>query len=1013
VLALMINLAMLVAGLFAYTRLNVDAMPQIDIAVVSITTTLEGASPELIESQITRPVEDAVAILSGLDNIQSTCDVGKSTVQVTFMVGTDGNAALQQCRDKVGAIANDFPEGTLDSVFAKYSSQEKAVMTVALSSRRPVRELTELAEYDLAQKLQTVTGVGDVVINGGQKRQIRIFVDAEKLQELKLPLGTVVQALRSHNVQMPGGTVRSHNNQYLLTVDGKISRAQDFADIVLEEASNKGQHARIIRLGEVAQVLDSQEDAVSFSRLNGEPVVTLDIKKTADANLLKVVEGVRYRLNEIQSTLPKDVAVSVVRDNSVSITQSVDDLKLDLVLGAGLACLTVLVFLGNFRLTLIAGVAIPISLVATLAFMYALGYTLNFMTLLALSLAVGIVVDDAVVVLENIASKLELNPGMQPDEASELGVGEIAFAVLATTMSLVALFVPLAFMPGIIGMYFRSWGITMAVAILLSMAVSFTLTPMLCSRWLKPAKAKTQVERDPWYQRLYLGILKISLKLRWLLLLASVGIFLLSGPLLGRVGKEFTTTEDQGNYTIALKIPHSWTLERLASELRPMEAEIARLPHVETVLTTCNQVDGSLYVKLKPYAKRQPYTVFEASREARQALQRYPIFEPSIALGDSGAFDLEFTVLGEDLEVLRKLGDGILEKLSKMPGVVDLKLSMEAGQPEISVRIDEDRAADLGVDVQQAGQSIQAAVAGLKVSTFQDGERGFDVRVQVQPNQRAQPQDVGQLLVPSSKAASGMVTLDQVAEISVEEGSASILRYQRQRKVAVQANLVAPASLQSANSEAQKALDQLKPPAGYGPIATGNSKLMADTAMAAFQSFLLSVLFMYMIMASQFENLLEPVLILSTLPLAVPFAIFSLIAAHMTLNIFSVLGLFLLFGVVKKNAILQIDRTNQLLATGLSSREAILEANRDRLRPILMTTLTLVVAMVPVALGGPTGATRAPMAMVVVGGQSLCLLLTLVVVPAATSILEDIQGWWHRPKTRKPEPEALAEEEPE
>lgn len=1009
----MINLALLVAGLFAYTRLNVDAMPQIDIAVVSITTTLEGASPELIESQITRPIENAVAILSGLDNIQSTCDVGISTVQVTFTVGTDGNAALQQCRDKVGAIANDFPEGTLNSVFAKFSSQESAVMTVALSSQRPVRELTEMAEYDLAQKLQTVSGVGDVVINGGQKRQIRIFVDSEKLEELKIPLQVVVQALQSHNAQVPGGTIRSHNNQYLLTVDGKISRPQDFAEIVLQESSNQGQHARLIRLGEVAQVLDSQEDAMSFSRLNGQPVVTLDIKKTADANLLKVVGGVRDRLDELKSSLPKDVSVSVVRDNSVSITQSVDDLKLDLLLGAGLACLTVMIFLGNFRLTLIAGTAIPVSLVATLAVMYALGYTLNFMTLLALSLAVGIVVDDAVVVLENIASKLELNPGMQPQEASALGVGEIAFAVVATTLSLVALFVPLAFMPGIIGMYFRSWGITMAAAILLSMVVSFTLTPMLCSRWLRPAKPKSKVESDPWYQRLYLVILKVSLKLRWLLLLGSLGIFLLSAPLLAEVGKEFTTKEDQGNYTIRLKIPHSWTLERLASELRPLETEIARLPQVETVLTTCNQVDGSLYVKLKPYAQRQPYTVFQASREARQALGRYPIFEPSVALGDSDPFELEFTVLGDDLEVLRKLGQGIQEKLSKIPGVVDLKLSVEAGQPEISVHLDPDRAADLGVDVQQAGQAVQVAVAGLKVSTFQDGERGFDVRVQLQPNQRAQPQDVGQLLVPSSKSHSGLVTLDQVAQVSMQEGSASIQRYQRQRKLAVQANLVAPASLQGVNSEAQKALDELKPPKGYGPVATGNSKLMADTALAAFQSFLLSVLFMYMIMASQFENLLEPALILMTLPLAVPFAIFSLIAAHMTLNIFSVLGLFLLFGVVKKNAILQIDRTNQLRATGMSSREAILEANRDRLRPILMTTLTLVVAMIPVALGGPTGATRAPMAMVVVGGQSLCLLLTLVVVPAATSILEDIQNWWQRPGTEKLKPQVPTEEEPQ
>lgn len=1001
VFALMINLALLVAGLFAYTRLNVEAMPEIDITIVTITTRLEGASPELIESQITKPIENSVAIISGLDNIRSACDVGESTVQVTFQLGVDGNSALQQCRDKVGGVAINFPQGTSQSTFARYSSDEQPVLTLALSSRRPVRELTEIAEFEVAEKLHTVSGVGDVVVKGGQKREVKILLDLVKLQELKLTINSVVDALRSHNTQVPGGSIRSRTNQYVLTVDGKLRKIQEFANIVVEASRNQRQsvqqdeHLRVVRLSDVAEVADSEAIATSFSRLNGEPVVTLDVKKTGGANLLKVVSGVRDRIDSLKKTLPADVDLRIVRDNSTSINQSVDDLKMDLLLGAGLACLAVLLFLGNIRLTLIAAVAIPISLVATLAFMSALGYTLNYMTLMALSLAVGIVVDDAVVVLENISTKLEQNPGMQPAEAASLGVGEIAFAVLATTLSLVALFVPLAFMPGMVGMYFRSWGITMAVAILLSMVVSFTLTPMLCARWLKPYQGEKAKAHDPWYQRLYIWVLDWSLKLRYLLLLGSAFIFLLSGPLVARVGKEFTTKEDQGNYTITLKLPHVWTIERVAEELRPLEQELRQLPHVENVLTSCDAVEGTIFVSLKDFDQRKPYTVFQSSQAARQILSRYHTFFPSIALGDRPPNDLDYTILGDDLVELKKLGQGVLQRLARVAGVVDLNLSIEPGQPEILVHLNADRTADLGVGVSQAGDAIQAAVAGLKVSTFQVGNRGYDVKVQVLPAQRAQPQDVAAILVPSNRSPQAQVPLAQVADFTIAPSSSSIARYQRQRKVSVRANLIPPASLQDATSTADKALKELNPPLGYGPVATGDAKLMAETAMAAFQSFLLSVLFMYMIMASQFENLLEPVLILSTLPLAVPFALFSLIAAGMTLNIFSVLGLFLLFGVVKKNAILQIDRTNQLKASGLSSREAILEANRDRLRPILMTTITLVVAMIPVALGGPTGAARAPMAMVVVGGQSLCLLLTLVVVPAGSAALEDCERLWN------------------
>ena len=1003
----MLNLSLIAGGLFAFTRLNVDQMPDVQIAYVTIDITLEGAGPELIEAQITRPVEDAVAVLDGVDELKSTSSVGRSHTQIKFQVGIDGDQALDQARQKVDALINQFPLNTETPVYGKYSSSEQPVVTLAVTGKRSLRELTEIAKRQVGDRLQTVDGVGDVKVNGGRERAILIQLDAAALEEHQISPAQVVAAVEAHSAQVPGGYIRNQDDEYLVTVDTNLVTAQDFANIIVNEPKTAvGQGAQSpdlgvdespVRVGDVARVIDGEKDPTSLSRLNGKDTLTLDVTKTAEANLVNVVKDVKDELDYLRKLLPPDIKVELVRDNSVVIEEAVTDLQEDILLGTGLACLVVLIFLFNLRLTIVAGIAIPISLIASFMFMWLFGFTLNYMTLLALSLAVGIVVDDAVVVLENITKTIE-ETDLEPIDAAQKGLEEISFAVLATTCSLVVLFLPLAFMPGEVGAYFRSWGVVMAVTISLSMVVSFTLTPTLSARFLKkrsgPATGPGFLMRT--LQNTYGAILGVALKLRWLVLIIVALSFIWGLHLLRSIGTEFLAKEDEGSYTVNLRIPSGWPLERAARELVPVEAELRKLPHVKNVLLTGDGSTPSFYIGLEDWDKRKPYDEFDSIDEARQVLARFALLQPSVDTGDDK--DFEYVIAGDDLGELTKLANGMMDGMRKIDGFVDIASSMTDPGPQVDVQMNQQAAADLNVNVQQAAQSVQIFLSGLRVTSFQRGINTYDVIVRALPDQRQEPEDVKHIVVASQNPSTGLITLDTVADISVGLGPGPIEHLERQRRVTVSANLTPELPLGAANDKAEKLFKDLKPPPGYGPLPSGNTKFLQETAIAALQSFVLSVLFMYMVMASQFENLLDPLIVLCTLPLAIPFAIFSLVAAHMTLNLFSVLGLFLLFGVVKKNAILQIDRTNQLVRGGMESHTAIIEANKDRIRPILMTTLTLVVAMIPVAWAGPTGAMRAPMAMVVVGGQSLCLLLTLVVVPVGTSIVEDIQRLFRRKK---------------
>lgn len=1002
----MINLALALIGAFSYTRLEMDLFPALNMPIITVTTALDGASPQQIETQLTRPIEDAIALVGGIKEISSVSSLGQSVVTVTFNIGQDDpETLLQETRDKVGAIQNTFPDDTKAPVYTKFSASDTPVLMLTVTGERSPRELTYLVDQQIKNQLSTVDGVAQVEVTGGQTREIQIQLDNERMREQKISVNEVLSTLKGVDQVIPGGWITSKYSETLLQISTQMDSVRQFGELVLKSTtvtrsttSNNSRVANakaVVRIKDVAAVIDGVAEDRSISRYNGKPTIILQVHKNNEANVVKVSKALRDKLKEMQETLPSDVAVTIAFDSSEFIMQSVNEMTEHLVIGSILASATVLIFLGSFRLMIISALAIPVSVLSTFIMMDVLDYTLNYMTLLALTLAVGLVIDDAVVVLENIWRLME-EEGLEPEEASLRGMKEISLAVLATTASLVILFLPLSMMPGEVGQYFRSWGVTLAFSITISMLVSFSLTPMMCAHFLtrvKRKKGEKQTLATKLVQAPYRLLLKATLRLRWIVLAMCAVTVAWGGHLLGEVGKEFTTPQDQGNYNLNVTLPRGWPLSRIRETLEPIEDELRQLRGVKGVLTTVESSDttsATFMVVMVPYDERKPYTQMESQAEAQAVLARYPLLKSL-----SSNPDLEVKIHGEDIETLTKAGDRMVEILSKKPGFRAVRSSLQGGQPDVVVTVDRLRASDLGVDPDEAGNALRVMVGGAKATNYFEGDSSYEVHVRLLKEQRDIPVKLRNLFVTSSDSKVGLVPLEEVVTMVSGNIASQIDRYNRRRVVTIQADLDRSLTQDKALQEATSALKTLDLPPSYGLQETGDAQLMNETATYALEAFVLSVVLMYMVLASQFENLIDPVLILCTLPLAIPFALFSLELAGMTLNLFSVLGLFLLFGIVKKNAILQIDRTNQLIRGGMDIDSAIIEANVERLRPILMTTITLVVAMIPPAMAGPTGATQAPMAVAILGGQSLCLLLTLLLIPAASAYTDRLKNFRH------------------
>jgi HAE1 family hydrophobic/amphiphilic exporter-1 len=1023
VLASVITLAMVFLGVFSYAGLKVERFPNIDIPIVVITVTDPGASPEEIESDVTNKVEDAVNSISGIDHISSTSADGIAIVVVQFVLEKNIDVAAQEVQNKINAIP-DLPAGIDPPTVSKIDPGAIPVMTLALSAGRPVRDISEYADKVLRPQLEGTPGVGQVTLIGNQPRQINVWVDPELLASYGLPVTSVLAAVQNQNVQLPAGHVDQGNTQLTLRALGRVTSPGELARVGL--ATRGG---RPITIGDVARIEDGAADPVTTANVNGTPAVLLQIQKQSGTNTLSVVRDLKARLAAIEPLLPRGYTLRIVRDQSVFVEASTRAVQEHLIVGSILAALVVLVFLWNWRSTVIAALAIPTSIVSTFTLIKALGLTLNVITLLALALVVGIVIDDAIVVLENIYRLLR-EKGLPPVRAAIEGTREIGPAVTATTLSLIAVFLPLAFMSGIVGRFMRSFGWTMAFAIAVSLLVSFTLTPSLSARWLgggrrRPAgeaadppeagrDAPADVSPEPGrhrgrvydaLDRGYRWVLRHALRRRWIVVVLTVLVLASIGPLAAAVNKNFLPEDDESQFEVVVRAPEGWTLDATTRFGTQLAAEIRQLPGIDYTIVTAGDDPQHTPNRFTIFARMVDLGRRSISQQAMYArvrdtiLSRYAYLglqsqvEAVSDFGGSGSFQpVDYVVSGPDLGVLTRVGDRGIQILRSIPGVVDARSSLVSGAPEIGMRVDRAGAADLGVNAVDAANAVSMLIQGVEARSAKYTEAGQQYKIVVRADKQHRSSEDLLAQLPVSSAGQGVVALEQVVSTSRGTGPSEISHYNRRRQVELTANLLPGASQQAV----LQALDRKIRGLGLGPqyetTFAGQAAEQGRQASAFAASFMLSFVFMYLVLAAQFESWIHPVTILLSLPLTVPFALLSILLLHGSLNILSQLGILVLFGVVKKNAILQIDRANHLRSRGLARDEAIVAASGDRLRPILMTTIAFVAGMIPLALSRGVGAaTNQAMSTVIIGGQTLSLLLTLVAVPVMYSLFDDLR----------------------
>lgn len=1003
VFATMLILSLVVVGAFSYFSLGVDLFPKVDIPTVSVIIADPGASPEEVETEITKKVEDAVNTISLVDEVRSTSSEGQALVVITFELAKNGDTAAQEVQNKVNLIVNDLPQTAKSPIVQKFDPDASPVLQVAVSAPRNLRDLTLIADKEIKQKLENARGVGKVTIVGGARREMHVMVDPDKLRSYNLTITNVFNAVKSQNLELPGGDLKAGSKEFTVRTTGRVGNAEQFNQIAI--ANRDGY---VVKVGDIGYAEDSYEEPRTASRLDGTASVTLVVAKQSGENTVATASDVRARLKELRPLLPKDVKTEVIGDQSVFIEASVNAIKEHLIVGSILASLIIFLFLANWRTTLIASIAIPTSIISTFGLMSAMGFSLNQITMLALTLMVGIVIDDAIIVLENIFRFME-EKNMSPYQAAIEGTREIGLAVMATTLSLLAVFLPVGFMGGIVGRFMSSFGFTSAFAIAVSLLVSFTLTPMLSSRFIKqpnPEDHKKSSKDGGFFHFLdatYTRMLLWSMGHRKWVVAVSVLVVMSIVPLFMLVGKNFLPADDQSQFNVLVRTPEGTSLASTTSMAENIARDIRALPGVDHTLNT---VGGSadravntaaIYVKLLDIEKRGS-TQVQLMQQTRDMLKKLPkdihsgVELVSSVGGNQSNAEVQYFIQGPDLDQLSKYSEHLLAKMKALPFVTDADSTLRTGKPEVRLEIDRARAGDLGVSVQDIEQALNTLVAGQIASTFNAGEDQYDVRVRAAEEFRGGVDGLNKMTVPSSKR--GSVGLDEVVKIIPGSGPASVNRIRRQRQVTLTCNVLPGGSQAAIIGQMNELSKELNMTSDYHSGLSGASKELSKTGYYFGLAFLLTFIFMYIVLAAQFESFIHPITILLTLPLAVPFGILSLLVAGQSVNIFSGLGLLLLFGIVKKNAILQIDHTNGLRAHGMERHDAIIQANRDRLRPILMTTMALVAGMLPLVISNGTGsATNRSIGVLVVGGQSLCLLLTLLAVPVFYSLFEDLAEW--------------------
>lgn len=1024
VFAAMIVLSLVVVGAASYFRLGVDRFPRVDLPNVSVRTALPGAAVEEIESQISERIEEAVNTVEGISEMRSISWSGQSMVITVFNLDRDIDVAAQDVRDRVQAVVRDLPEDALPPTVNKFNADNSPSLSIALSGNLSVRELTEIADKIVKPRIERSSGVGEVRIVGGLERTINIRVDADRLAAYRLPITEIQSALVRQNADVPGGNVTAGANEHVLRTIGRISDPEEFNDLVIKTVNGAP-----IRVSDIGYAEDGTKEQRSVSRLNGVPTVVLDVRRQTGANTVELIDSVKQNLDRAQGELPAGVRTEIIRDQSRYIHAALHEINVHLLLGSLLACLVVFAFMRNLRSTIIAGVAIPASVIATFGMMAALDFTLNSVTMLALVLMVGIVIDDAIVVLENIFRFVE-EKKLSPFDAAREATAEIALPVLATTLCLVVIFIPVSFMSSVSGRFLYQFGLTAAVAILVSLLVSFTLTPMMSARLFRREDAAgahgDASSRRGFYRHIdgsYTRALGWSLRHRTAVAALALLVIAAGYPLYQLVRQEFVPSDvDEAEFEMNVVAPEGISMAAMDDIMRAIEADVRSVPGVRTMLSSvgggfANAVnEGQAYVRIAPHdervfsitrfvkgiltldpleAFRGNYSQRDVMQQIRAKLRRYPDLRPSVRniqgfnVG-GGNWEIDFVIRGPELERLAEYANRLRERAPEL-GIIDADVTLKLDKPELRAEIDRERAADLGIRTQDIAAALRLMVGGdEEVTRFRDRSvnEDYDVQLRLAEADRDDPATIERLYVPRSNGQ--LVRLDSVVSLVEGESPSRVDRLDRQRQANLRAG-VAPGYAMADRLEAlrQAAADLNMPPA-YTVTVAGRGRELERTFTEFGWAFMLSIIFMYMVLASQYESVWHPLVILLSLPLSLPFAMFSLWATGNTLNLYSALGMLVLFGVVAKNAILQVDYARNLRERGLDLPTAVMQASRDRLRPILMTTLALVGGMLPLALGtGPGAEERRAIAMVVIGGQSLSLLLTLVVTPVAFFMVEE------------------------
>lgn len=1028
VFASMLILSLVVVGAFAYFRLGVDRFPAVDLPSVSIRTELPGAAPEEVEVEINEPIEEVVNTVEGIVELRSIAGQSTSIVLVTFDLDRDIDVATQDIRDRIATVIRRLPRDIEPPIVSKFNQDGSPVLSLALSGDRTIRELTELADKIVKVNLERSEGVGEVAIVGGLERSINVWVDPDRLAAYGLPITAVSAAIVSENADVPGGNVTEARREQSLRTMGRVTDPRAFGDILVAIVNGEP-----VRLRDVSYTEDGTKEPRSLARLNGTPTVSLDVRRQSGANSVAVIEGVKEKLERVRELLPADVSLEIIRDQSRYIEEALAQINEHLVLGSVLACLVVLLFMRSWRSTFIASIAIPTSVIATFGVMAALGFTLNSVTMLALVLMVGIIIDDAIVVLENIFRFIE-EKGMRPFDAAKVATADIGLAVMATTFSLVVIFIPVSFMSSVSGRFLYQFGITAAVSVLVSLLVSFTLTPMMSARLLRSegslghstahGAAKSRRGFYAVLDRGYERLLAFSLRHRIAVSVLALLVMASAVPLYGVVRQDYLPTDvDEAEFDVNVTAPEGTSFDAMQEVMLEVEKELRSTPGVVTTLVSgggsfiggVNR--GDAYVRIEPHANRvfsisrffaclfegDPgaafrgnYTQRDVMTAVRRKLSKFADLRcsvrnaPSFNIG-GGNFEIDFALRGPDLEALARYADELRARSRELGGIVDADTTLKLDKPELRVAVDRERAADLGVSVRDIASALRLMVGGdQRVSRWRDPALGeeYDVQVRLEEGARNDAATISRLMVPRRDGT--LVRLDNLVRIEAGDTSSRIDRLDRQRQVSLRASVGPGFALADRLEALRGAVDEMDLPAAYSTAVSGRGRELERTFDEFVWAFALSIAFMYMILAAQFESVTHPLTILLSLPLSMPFALLSLHLTGNSLNLYSALGILVLFGVVKKNSILQIDQINRLREDGMHRERAILEGNRNRLRPILMTTLALVAGMLPLAVGtGPGAEERRSVAVVVIGGQMLALLLTLVVTPVAYSLFDD------------------------